>query len=252
MPAHDPPATRFRMNLPGCGIALVVVGLLVAVLWPPLQSRRDASPRTICKNNLHQIGLALHNYHDKFGCFPPAYIADERGRPMHSWRVLLLPYIDQAPLYNLYRFDEPWDGPNNLQLARHTIAAYQCPTDAKERDTPQNWTTYVAVIGPHTCWPGSESVSISDIFSDGTSQTLLVVEVRDSGIHWMEPRDLHVTQMSPRINPSHGQGISSHHGDGAGGVAADGGVRYFSEQLSPSELTSLLTIDGKEPEPAPQ
>jgi prepilin-type processing-associated H-X9-DG protein len=245
MVERDKFARPFKINLLVLGLALVVVGLLVAVLWPPLQSRREASPRAICKNNLHQIGLALHNYHDKFGCFPPAYIADERGRPTHSWRVLLLPYIDQAPLYNLYRFDEPWDGPNNSQLARHIIDIYQCPTDAKERDTPQNWTSYVAVIGPHTCWPGSESVSISDIFSDGTSQTLLVVEVHNSGIQWMEPRDLHVTQMAPKINAA-GMGISSPHEGGANGLLADGAVRFVSEQTPAETVRRLIERDDGE------
>src|SRR5262249_42952585 len=73
--------------------------------------------RSQCKNNLKQIGLAMFNYHDAYGCFPPAYIADADGRPMHSWRVLLLPFLDEAARYRKYRFDEPWDGPNNSELA---------------------------------------------------------------------------------------------------------------------------------------
>ena len=236
---------RFQLDPLGCSIALVVIGLAGAFFWPLQTSSRNASPRTICKYNLHQIGLALHNYHDVYGCFPPAYIADERGRPMHSWRVLILPYIDQAPLYNLYRFDEPWDGPSNSQLASHTIAIYQCPTDVKERDTPQHWTSYVAVIGPHTCWPSAEPVQIGQI-TDGTSQTLLVVEVHNSGIHWMEPRDLHVTQMAPEINAA-GMGFSSKHEGGANGLLADGAVRFVSEKLPVETVRRLIERDDGEP-----
>lgn len=80
------------------------------------QSVREAARRVSCLNNLRHIELALHNYHNAHGCFPPAYIVDESGRPMHSWRVLL-PYLEQEALYDQYDFSEPWDGPNNRKLA---------------------------------------------------------------------------------------------------------------------------------------
>ncbi|MFN0054259.1 MAG: DUF1559 domain-containing protein, partial [Planctomycetales bacterium] len=85
----------------GCALAVLLVcgGILAALLLPAVQQAREAARRTQCKNNLHQIGLALHNYHDAFNSFPPAYIPDASGRPMHSWRVLILPFLDQAPLY---------------------------------------------------------------------------------------------------------------------------------------------------------
>jgi hypothetical protein len=198
----------------------------------------------MCKNNLHLIGLALHNYHDLYGCFPPAYIADERGRPMHSWRVLILPFIDQAPLYNLYRFDEPWDGPNNSKFASVRIPIYQCPADVEEREEPTNWTSYVAVIGPHTCWPGTEPIKLRDV-SDGADKTLLVVEVANSGIHWMEPRELHVTQMAPAINAA-GMGISSPHAGGANGLLGDGAVRFVSEKTPAETVRRLIERDDGE------
>jgi prepilin-type processing-associated H-X9-DG protein len=107
-------------------------------------------------------------------------------------------------------------------------------------------TSYVAVVGPDTAWPGARSTKLGDI-TDGTSNTLLVVEVADSGIHWMEPRDLHVLQMAPTVNPQAGQGISSRHPGGAQASLADGSVRYLSEELSEEKLRALLTIAGGEP-----
>src|SRR5579864_1434043 len=85
-------------------VLLLVCGLF-ACLIPPMGHPPEASWRAQCKNNLKYIGQALHNYHDTFGSFPPAYIADSNGRPMHSWRVLLLPFFDQAraTLYAKYR-----------------------------------------------------------------------------------------------------------------------------------------------------
>ncbi|HZL91001.1 MAG TPA: DUF1559 domain-containing protein, partial [Pirellulaceae bacterium] len=209
------------------------------------------SARTVgCRHNLANIGIAMHHYHDDYDSLPPAYIADASGKPMHSWRVLLLPYLAQDALYRKYRFDEPWDGPNNRTLHSAIVDVYCCPEE-HARSSRATDTSYVVVVGPRTAFPGSRCVSLADI-SDGTTNTLLVVEIKSSGIHWMEPRDLHVTQMSPRINPSRGQGISSHHDRATRALAADGAVRYVRDDLSPSDLTGLLTIDGNEPEPAPQ
>ncbi len=198
-----------------------------------------ASRRSQCKYNLKQIGLALHNYHDKFGCFPPAFIADEDGRPMHSWRVLILPFLGQAPLYNQYSFDEPWDGPNNSKLADTILPIYNCP-EGDHGASNSSTTNYVAIVGGETAWPDSGPTAFRDI-RDGTSNTLLVVEVANSGIHWMEPRDLHVVQMAPTINAKSGQGISSRHSGGANVLAADGAVHFIPDSLSAKDLRAWLT-----------
>ena len=226
---------------------LIVIGIVLILLLPATGGgSRPASRRSQCKNNLKQIGLALRNYHDQYGCFPPAFVADELGRPMHSWRVLLLPYLDQAPLYKEYRFDEPWDGPNNRKLASTVLSIYCCPSEEVEKGSPESlYTSYVAVVGPETAWPGATSTRIKD-FKDGTSNCLLIVESAHSGIHWMEPRDLHVLQMSSTINSAAGQGISSRHTGGAHALIADGAVRFLSENLSAETIRALLTIKGGE------
>ena len=213
----------------------------LCLLFPFVSTPREVYRRSQCKNNLKQIWLALHNYHDSYGCFPPAYIADENGRPRHSWRVLILPYIDQESLYKQYRFDEPWDGPNNRKLADSIVAVYNCPSDAHgENKITSTSTSYVAVVGPETAWPESGTTAIRDI-SDGTSNTILVVEVANSGIHWMEPRDLHVVQMAPTINAKSGQGISSRHTGGAHVLLADGSTRFITEHFAAADLCAWLT-----------
>src|SRR5205823_4350421 len=149
----------------------------------------------------------------------------------HSWRVLILPFLEQKQFYDEYRFDEPWDGPHNSQLANRLLDVFNCPTENHEtgrKTTPM--TSYVAVVGPETAWPGKQTRRTEDV-ADGTSSTLLVVEIANSGIHWMEPRDLHVLQMAPTINPKAGQGISSRHIGGAQVLFADGSVRFLSEKL---------------------
>ena len=226
--------------------AVLIAPLFGLCLLPGLDGRghRTATRRSICKNNLKQIGLALHNYHEWYDCFPPAYIAGPDGTPWHSWRVLLLPFLDQQPLYNQYRFDEPWDGPHNRQLAGSVQAVFRCPADDHGgAEQAATMTSYVAIIGPGLAWPGSETTAFRD-FLDGSSTTILVAEVANSGIHWLEPRDLHLVQMAPTINAKAGQGISSRHKEGAHILLTDGAVRFVGDKTPAVELRAWLTIDA--------
>src|SRR5258707_563040 len=94
---------------------LFILGV-VSLFWlllPEVSATRKLPRSHQCKNNLKQIGLALRAYHDEWGSFPPAFVADDDGHPIYGWRTLILPQLDQSPIYSAYRFDEPWDGPNN-------------------------------------------------------------------------------------------------------------------------------------------
>src|SRR5262249_15795660 len=122
---------------------LIVVPCLLS--YDPVPRR--ASLRSRCKNNLKQIGLALHNYSDKYGSLSPAHTDGAHRRHMHSWRVLILPFLDQAPLYNQYRFDEPWDGPNNRKLAGTILEVFNCPSDDHGgTGASSTMTNYVAIV----------------------------------------------------------------------------------------------------------
>jgi prepilin-type processing-associated H-X9-DG protein len=243
--------------------APVFIGLLLLCLAMPfITFQRAGSVRhgPTCLSNLSQIGFALHGYHQFYGCFPPAYIADKNGKPMHSWRVLLLPWLDSAAMYRQYRFDEPWDGPNNRKLGGSRPDCYHCPKDSVG---PYCMANYVAVVGAGTAWPGSASTKLSE-FSDGAEQTIMVVEMENSGIPWMEPRDLDFSKMPLKINAKGGQGISSQHARdaelrfadgrlrfvkracGANVLFADGHVAFLADSISPEVLRALLTIHGGE------
>lgn len=234
-----------RQSRSWAATAIVLLLLLGALLVPAYQDYPVASRRAVCSNNLEQLGLALHNYHNAYRCFPPAYIADESGRPMHSWRVLILPLIEEEQIFKAYSFNEPWDGPNNRKLAKHAVSAFRCPSDQKNLKDEGLMTSYVAVVGPDTAWPGSKCTKTAD-FGDGTASTILLIEVKDSGIHWMEPRDLDISQMAPGINTTSGKGISSNHPGGAIVVFADGHTRFVSEDVSPATIRALLTRNGGE------
>ena len=177
-------------------VAMSLGLVLLFLLTPIITGSREAARRMQCSNNLRQITLALHKYHDAYGCFPPAYLTDKDGKPMHSWRVLILPYLEPyepadslKALYKQYDFAEPWNGPNNSKLSAGRPSVYVCPSDASAGLKRQDATNYVAIVGPTTVWPGSTSTTYQDI-RKGTSYTIMVVEMADSNINWLEPKDL--------------------------------------------------------------
>src|SRR6185369_1585351 len=188
-------------------LSALLIGGCTAIVLPMLRDAREAARRTSCKCFLKQLGLSLHSYHDDYGSFPPAYVTGSDGRPWHSWRVLLLPYMDQMDLYKQYSFSEPWDGPNNIKLLMCRPPGYACPSyDEPVSVTrsivgsiglfactstvaqPGVTTSYAGVFGPGCVFRGSEPVSTKDI-TDGTSNTFLVGEVTDANIPWTKPED---------------------------------------------------------------
>jgi prepilin-type processing-associated H-X9-DG protein len=231
-------------NKLGCAILGVVVALiLVALLLPAVSYSRSAALRNSCTCHLKQLGLALLNYESTYNCFPPAYIADADGKPMHSWRVLILPYLEEHAVYKKYDFNEPWNGPHNRQLADEINAIFRCP----EASGSASETSYVAVVGPETGWPGATPLKIRDI-RDGTSKTIAIVEVANSGINWMEPRDMTLAEALKGINPPGADlKISSEHAGGAMVGFFDAHVSFLQNGLSTDVLRGLLTAAGGEP-----
>ena len=159
------PAPSQKSNLPGllfrwfAGVA--ILALLVALLLPARRTSREAARRMLCSNHLKQIGLALQNYHDDYGSFPPAYIADATGKPIHSWRVLILPYLEHKPLFDKYSFDEPWDGPNNSKLHGEVVHVFCC--GSRPGRQPRTETSYISVIGAQTAWPGETTINMQGL-----------------------------------------------------------------------------------------
>jgi type II secretory pathway pseudopilin PulG len=226
--------------------ALLVLAALLAVaaaiLVPAIGSAREAARRATCQCRLKQLGLALQNYMSAFGTFPPAYVADDNGRRMHSWRVLLLPYLKATELTDAYDLSEPWDGPNNRKLIDRMPDIYRCPSD--DHASPGS-TNFVAVVGPETLWPGSTGRKPDEI-TDGLSNTIAVVEVTGLDIPWIQPRDLEFANVPLTVDPQSADGIRSNHGPAATNVLlADGSVRFF-ENVDPTILRALLTAAGNE------
>lgn len=218
-------------------IGLICVGGLAALLIPAVGAAREAARRMECQNNLKQISLAMLNYHDTFKTFPPAYIPAEDGTPMHSWRVLILPFIEESYLHDQYDFNESWDSPANFGLSSYQPAIYTCPSD------PNSLCSYFVIDVPNGLFDGSKGSPIHSII-DGTSNTIMIVEVAGSNVHWMEPSDLGPAALAAPINSNmNGSVISSNHARGAAVAFADGSVHFLPEDTT-LQVLNLLTTKG--------
>ena len=186
--------SQIRMTLFGWFLGVVFILFLIALLLPAVSSAREAARRNRCLSNIKQIALALHFYADKHGSFPPAYSVDANGKPLHSWRVLILPYLEHTNLYQAINLDEPWDSTNNRKLWDLMPEVYRCPScehacKLGAISCPPSSPNYFAVVGPQTCWPGSSSIKLPEI-TDGTSSTILFIDTVMPNTCWMEPLDL--------------------------------------------------------------
>jgi len=228
-------------------IGTVVVGLLVcggglaALLYPAITAARDAAQRVQSMNNLKQISMALHNYHDTYGTFPPAYLPDENGQPMHSWRVLILPYLEQQNLYDQYDFDVPWNDPNNQMVTSADLPIYRSPIAPSEK------CSYFVLDVPGGVFDGPKATSLNQI-TDGQANTFLVVEVVGSTAHWAEPVDLGPQAIAAGINGAqNGTAISGHHRTGAIVVMADGSVLMLDDNTAQATLQNMATMSDGQP-----
>ena len=257
------PRSRWRRLARITFLCLIPVAVLAGFLWRPVLEAREASHRSNCKCGLKQFGLALHNYHDTYGTFPPAFVLGPDGRPWHSWRVLILPFLECNPLYEEYRFDEPWDGPNNRKLLAQMPEVFACPSrprDAKadllatmsfgllacgaDRVSVRDGkTSYAAVLGQDCAFRGTVAVTIKDI-TDGTSNTALIGESNRTKIPWMKPEDIDIA-FHPKLGDP--DGFSSYHDQGGCHfLMGDGTVRNLRHDLPQATVDAIYTRNGGE------
>jgi type II secretory pathway pseudopilin PulG len=210
-----------------------IVPILIGMLLPAAQQTRAAARRSQSMNNSRQMVLAMHNYAAAHGKLPAQASYDKNGKPLLSWRVHMLPYMEQKALYDQFHLDEPWDSPHNKKLIDKMPMIYQSPSVA-----PMNGkTVYLGVAGEGRMF-GPEPKGFGEI-TDGTSNTVLTVEVNpDHAVNWTQPEDWTPNER----NPMEGLG-----GVNPGGFIvsfADGSVHFISNNVDPETWKALLTIGG--------
>ena len=243
-------------------VCLIPVSIIAGFLWRPMIEAQEASRRSHCKCYLKQFGLALHNYHDTYGTFPPAFVLGPDGQPWHSWRVLILPFLECDPLYQEYRFDEPWDGPNNRKLLSKMPEVFVCPSrpcpvkadllasisfgllacDSHPLSTADGNTSYAAVLGQDCAFRGTVAVTIKDI-TDGVSTTAMIGESTRTKIPWTKPEDIDIG-FHPKIGDP--DGFSGYHYLGCHFLMGDGTVKFIRDDEPQKTVDAIFTRNGGE------
>lgn len=261
-----------RLSGRGMAITGIVLGSLVSLLslvivpvglfLPAVQKVRESANRMSSQNSLKQLGLAMHNYHDTYGRFPPAVVYSEDGKPLYSWRVLVLPFVEEANLYSQFRLDEAWDSPHNRRFLTQMPRVFMDPS----RPNPEpGTTTYVGLnakgaifysnprngLEPLQPVPGQANrprfaakpmIRIANI-TDGTSNTFMIVEA-DQAVPWTAPVDLEfdIDGPLPRFSALHAGGFNA--------LFADGSVRYFRKnELDDRTLRLFIQMNDGQPIP---
>ena len=216
---------------------LMVVPIVLGLLFPAVQSAREAARRATCMNNLKQIALAMHNYESANGCFPPAATYGKDGKPLLSWRVLILPYLGEESLYKQFHIDEEWDSDHNKLLIDRAPAVFRCESEIAS----PRLASYRVVVDPRSMFTGDPAGVDLKTVTDGSSNTLMVMEAT-TPVPWSKPEDLSLASSVPML------GIGSKHPGGFNAAMADGAVRFVRTRTIArwTELKALVTRNGGE------
>ncbi|MEX0979161.1 MAG: DUF1559 domain-containing protein [Pirellulales bacterium] len=212
------------------------------MIQPVLDVTIGASASREAMNHLKQIGIAFQNHHDVYRRFPAPAILDAQGKPLLSWRVAILPYIDDGALYKKFHLDEPWDSPHNKPLLDEMPDVYRCPL-AKVAD---DHTVFLVPRGEGSAFGGSTGIQIRQII-DGTSKTIATVEVDDEhAVPWTKPDDWQYDPDQPTA------GLGGHFPDVFLSGGCDASVHAVSLSIDPDLMRALITYSGREPVAFPQ
>lgn len=216
--------------------ALAVTALVLALTVPaPAQ---DAAVRRRSTASLKQVGLAMHNYHADFGWLP-ADIVDKNGKALLSWRVAILPYIEQDDLYKQFMLKEPWDSEHNKKLVGKIPKVFVSPAQNSKEGT----TTYLGPVGDGLVFSAKvkgQGTRIRDI-KDGTSNTIMLFEATDGrAVEWTRPGDLAPDAKNPAKD------LIGHYPEGFLAVMCDGSVKYIKKNTDAKTINAALTIAGGE------
>jgi prepilin-type processing-associated H-X9-DG protein len=201
---------------------------------------QGAAARAQSQNNLKQIGLAMHNYHDINGAFPPAAVCDKTGKPMLSWRVLILPYVEADDLYKQFKLDEPWDSEHNKKLLAKMPKVYSLPSQAAGATD----THYRVFVGNGAVFDYVRGSKLQEV-TDGTSNTIMVATAAEA-VPWTKPDELPFDPEKDMVKLLGAQPGGEAGGNVCNTAFCDGSVRAISRSIDRKTLNALITKAGGE------
>ncbi len=212
-------------------------------LWVPLQraaeKARDKSQLVRSMNNLKQLALAMWNWNSTFSeHFPAAAIHGKDGKPLLSWRVTVLPFLEREKLYREFHLDEPWDSPHNKSLIAKMPAVFRSPRSK----AAEGFTNYVVPVGGGALYSSpKDEPTVKDI-TDGTSHTIMLVEVGDEhAVPWTKPDDMPFDPSDPK------KGIGRLYEQGFAAAFCDASVRFLPKTIVPEALKAYFTRAAGDP-----
>jgi prepilin-type processing-associated H-X9-DG protein len=219
------------------------VPVAIAMLVPAVSSARVAAQRADSVMNLKQIGLAMHNFLSTNNHFPGA-VCGKDGKPLLSWRVQILPFLEQQALFNEFKLDEPWDSPHNKALLERMPNTFAVPNSPAE----PGMTFYRGFAGPHTLFDPKVPAGVKiESITDGTSNTIAVVEAKEA-VPWTKPES--GVPFDESLKPERLQALrdalGGHFPRGFNALFCDGSVRFLKDSISLQVLRALITRDGGE------
>lgn len=241
-------------------VVIAIISVLVGLLLPAVQAAREAARRMQCQNNLHQIGIALHNYHAAFRKFPPGGIEvrpEVRNGKQLAWSAFVLPFMEQSAAYVRVDFNYSFDDPVNAKAAAIPIETYLCPSTPRSSPLMRGMgaTDYGGIYGerivsrnypPRGVMIHDRAIRFRDI-TDGTARTLMISEdanFRDG--QWINAWNLFDQAFSINRAPKFENDIRSFHPQGANGLFSDGSVSFMNESMDLELLASICTRNGNE------
>jgi hypothetical protein len=226
--SHVEVHAQVKTDLAGLGVALDEAVLRA----------RESAERGQSQNNLRQLAVAMHNYASGNGSrFPPQAVYSPDGKPLLSWRVLLLPYLDQEALYKQFHLDEPWDSPHNKELLARMPRVFAMPG----QPTGATETYYQGFAGKSAFFEGKKGLRLPGDFPDGTSNTIMLVEAA-TAVPWTKPDDVPFDPDPTKPLPK----VGGRFRGGFNAALCDGSVRFLRKTISDLTLRAAITRDGGE------
>lgn len=242
-------------------VVIAIIALLMALLLPAIQKVRASVDSLRCKNNLHQIGVACHHYHNDYGRLPPGGIEwrpfSNTTKRQLAWSAFILPYIEQDNLTKQLDFSKAFDDLANADAASQVVNIYLCPSSRRQepRSQGRGACDYGGIYGERISSPNNppkgamiydRAFRLTDI-RDGTTHTLMISE--DHGfpdMQWINGRNVFDQAFAINRAPAFENDIRSDHPQGANGLFCDGSARFLPESMSLQVLAAICTRTGGE------